>query len=204
MTPSELADKIINNPNGYTKESVEVAKWAKELRERCLELLVADLAIENIGIYPQRVNGKDRTEKQDGWNDCAMSVAKDTNKISHYIETLPEQIIDHIIKEKIRIHASDEVSMYVLCNDLFFWACADMEDFELSDLDDFNQSLKESPENGDLLWCCRKRKMRPQQPYYKYFSEEEKKSHLVIIKLKRYKLFLIKSFLVQEVLIINF
>ncbi|MEM6610208.1 MAG: hypothetical protein AAF689_16715 [Pseudomonadota bacterium] len=64
-------------------------------------------------------------------------------------------------------------TLYVLCNDLFLWACADMEELDILDLPGLCAALAESPENGELLWVCRKRRMRPQGAYYNYFSDQE-------------------------------
>jgi len=74
------------------------------------------------------------------------------------------------------------VTMFVNCNDLFYWATADSEEIGLEDLDNLAQAVKDCDEAakeanpgsktlggfyGDILWCCRQRKMRPQKPYYK-------------------------------------
>ena len=152
---------------------------AIDYKRKALQYLAIELATEDTGMYPQAVidkNGvrKERTDWQDGWNACAMDTTKKACKIGDFLEEAPREVVDLILTEDIRLSVRDEeVKMWVLCNDLFFWACADGEDFDLSDLDDFNQAFKDSPDNGQILWCCRKRGMRPQKPYYKYFSKEE-------------------------------
>ena len=148
-----------------------------DYRKKVLEFIATDLASEDIGLYPKTVNGVPRTDWQEGWNECAMANSRKAVAIQKFISECNETIQDYIIAEVIRLTVDKEknVSMYILCNDLFFWACADSEEFELSDLDDLNQAYKDSPEDGDLLWCCRKRGMRPQKPYYKYFKEPEHK-----------------------------
>lgn len=148
-----------------------------KLRKKCVELIPYELAAEDIGIYPQSINGKQRTEWQEGWNACAMENAKNVSAITSFLKTLPEQVVDYIIDGNIRVIIRDELcSMVVDCNDLFYWACADDEAFDAAnDLEDFNLAYKDSPKNGGILWCCRKRGMRPQNPYYKYFNQEEAK-----------------------------
>jgi len=145
------------------------------LKERCLGLITTDLALEDTGIYAKSCNGVKRTDWQDGWNACAIAISEKATLISSFLKELPEKVTDYIISEKIGISVNDEsVEMFVNCNDLFYWGWADLEEFKLSDLESFNNALNESPKNGDLLWCCRKRKMRPQKPYYKSFTDQEK------------------------------
>lgn len=76
----------------------------------------------------------------------------------------------------------DEILFYVICNDLFFWACSDAEGLDESNIDLLDKTIKEinnlkSEEPGfqydaPILFCCRSRKMRPQKKYYKYISKE--------------------------------
>lgn len=59
------------------------------------------------------------------------------------------------------------------CSDLFFWGCADSEDINEEDLPLLRQSLEDSESHGMLLYCARKRKMRPQGAYYTHLREDE-------------------------------
>lgn len=150
-----------------------------DYREKAIWGIAFDCVSNTTGIYSQAVidekgNRTERTEWQNGWNACFYEVTDNVYDAVEFIKNLPDQIQDYIFNKHIGIRVNDEPQLYVNCNDLFYWACADQEDFELSDLDDFNKCLKDSRENGDILWVCRKRKMRPQKPYYKYFNEEEK------------------------------
>ena len=146
------------------------------------KMMSSVLAKDNIGIYPQaRIDADgtrhERTAWQEGWNACSIKISRNTSKISEWLKTLSERIIELIENDTLRvsIESDKNPSLWILCNDLFFWACADGEDFELSDLPDLEKALLDSPTHGDLLWCCRKRKMRPQKPYYKYIKKEEHK-----------------------------
>lgn len=68
------------------------------------------------------------------------------------------------------------VTFFVNCNDLFEWATADCETLTPDDLPALQTSIAEVREIdkkgeedhdwGFLLWCARKRQMRPQQPAY--------------------------------------
>jgi hypothetical protein len=105
-------------------------------------------------------------------------IEKSYNVLEWLHALLPEfriDVGDYLLLDKLRIREKDGTfSLWVLCNDLFAWACADGEDFDLSDMPEFRRAMDQSPEHGELLWCCRKRGMRPQGPYYKRFSEAEK------------------------------
>lgn len=145
-----------------------------DYRAKALEYLATELAVEDTGIYPKSINGVQRTEWQDGWNACIMRVTNKAIVISKYIENATEELQDYILSEIVRISVrEDAISLWVSCSDLFYWACADGEDFEITDLEDLKQAYIDSPDNGDILWCCRKRGMRPQKPYYRYFNDKD-------------------------------
>lgn len=97
-------------------------------------------------------------------------------KLTHF----PEQIQRAFMEERIIVSFTQlgdkkeyELGFYIQCNDLFYWACSDAEHIQESEFPDLLRAYEESPKNGELLWCARKRGMRPQWPYYKYFSEAE-------------------------------
>jgi len=74
----------------------------------------------------------------------------------------------------------------VNCNDLFYWACADMEEITPERLPLLEQCIADCDKayvdhNGehregyghifaDLLYACRVREMRPQTPYYELIA----------------------------------
>lgn len=67
------------------------------------------------------------------------------------------------------------VKFYVIVNDIFWWATADMEQIMPDDLPALRQSVADVQAivGSDIgisqaftLWAARKRKMRPQQPAY--------------------------------------
>lgn len=61
-------------------------------------------------------------------------------------------------------------AVYVLCNDLFAWGCADVEPIsnndgqEPSEIIDCYRMWKEDPKFGILKWCCVHRGYQPQKP----------------------------------------
>lgn len=69
----------------------------------------------------------------------------------------------------------DELNFAILCNDLFYWATADCEPIKSQgDIDLLVSSMKDVGDdeiNGPYLYCCRKRGMRPQTPFYRYIHQ---------------------------------
>lgn len=78
----------------------------------------------------------------------------------------------------------DKLIFFINCNDVFFWAVADVEEIESQeDVDLLRKSIEDCKNNctdfesetynkirgeevGTILFCCRKRKMRPQGALY--------------------------------------
>jgi hypothetical protein len=66
------------------------------------------------------------------------------------------------------------ITIWVNCNDLFYWACADLEELTIDNLPVLAQAIADAREvdsvlgalRGCSLFCCRMRGMRPQQPAY--------------------------------------
>lgn len=63
------------------------------------------------------------------------------------------------------------IVLFVNCNDLFWWACADAENLEMSEIPVLYKLWKADPDYGVWKWCCLKRKMRPQAPAEKMMRE---------------------------------
>lgn len=56
---------------------------------------------------------------------------------------------------------------YVICNDIFAWACADAECVSLNELPKLYDMWKANPAWGAEQWCILKRNQRPQAPVLK-------------------------------------
>lgn len=54
--------------------------------------------------------------------------------------------------------------LFVNCNDIFAWACADAEQVEMKELLDLYQMHVADKKWGAAKWCCKKRNQRPQYP----------------------------------------
>jgi hypothetical protein len=144
-------------------------------------------AYYDMGVYCQAVidgdgTKKKRTEWQEGWNAYGSALLKKTSIIDKWLRSLPEDagsVVRLLEEDRLCISVDESepdaprLVLMVNCNDLFYWACADAEEITLAELPALEQALQESPTHGDLLWCARKRQMRPQAPYYKGFTKEE-------------------------------
>lgn len=67
----------------------------------------------------------------------------------------------------------------VACSDFFWWETADFEEVDEKTFPELEQALSDKMEaasgpmhHGALLYCARRRKMRPQGYYYKYLVPE--------------------------------
>jgi hypothetical protein len=147
----------------------------ENLRARALNGLIYELADDNIGIYPQAVSGgpnayEKRSERQEGWNDCATAQCENREKIEAWFEALPSEhkalIEDLLLTERLSLLVkSDVIFLYVNCSDTFYWGCSDLERIEFDDLPSLMECYSLSRRGGEL-WCARKRKMRPQTASY--------------------------------------
>ena len=70
--------------------------------------------------------------------------------------------------------------IYVLCNDLFAWACADAEHVKCNDGEPNSEIVqlyeycKDDPDFGYAKWCCKKRNSKPQNAFIKLMKEKGK------------------------------
>jgi hypothetical protein len=93
-----------------------------------------------------------------------------------YYEEIMRLTHYHDCQEDIYFYPTKTGDGYIACvncNDLFYWACGDAESIQIDDVPLFKQSLEDSEFMGPLLYCARKRKMRPQGAYYESFFPED-------------------------------
>lgn len=132
---------------------------------------------DQLGIYPAKYDGKDRTAYGEGWNDCQTQLLACFGIIEDFYNN-----IDPLLPDKIQKLADDEVlwfhldkndffgevKMLVNCNDIFWWACADVEEVTLEEIPVLYDTCYDKDGNkkswGSSIWACLHRKMRPQHP----------------------------------------
>lgn len=88
-----------------------------------------------------------------------------------------EEVILELLKAKILFsnffrysfhHENDiagkTICLFVNCNDLFAWGCADSEEVSSSEeLHELYEEYKKDPQYGVDFWCCKKRDLQPQK-----------------------------------------
>ncbi len=149
-------------------------------KDEYLRLLSYPIALENLGVYCAAVTDKDgntteRTEYGNGWNAHGSKLLEDVTKVKKFLNELPPEVLDLVIKEVMDIYIRGElVELTVNSSDLFGWGYSDCEEVKTEDMPQLMQALEDSPNHGGILWVCRKYKQSPQKPYYKYFNDAEK------------------------------
>lgn len=65
----------------------------------------------------------------------------------------------------------DSIGLFVNCNDMFWWGCADCEPVSWDEIQSLYELCFDRQGNkkrwGSVIWACRKRQMRPQHPVEK-------------------------------------
>lgn len=91
--------------------------------------------------------------------------------MSFDIQRFLRVVAEHEVNDQI--WWTEDLEFFVNCSDLFYWACSDVEPVETdSDIDLLIKACKDAGLDGPLLYCARKRGVRPQGAYYKHFSPE--------------------------------
>lgn len=147
---------------------------SEKLRKQAINGLILKLASDDMGIYCRAVTGgsrpyEKRNAYQEGWNAYGSELLEKRGKISDWFKSLngsrtlvEDLLLDHKIELSIE---SDGTKMWVNCSDVFWWGCADAEEITLEELPALLACYDEVGAGGEL-WCCRKRKMRPQTASY--------------------------------------
>ena len=64
------------------------------------------------------------------------------------------------------------IVLFVICNDIFAWACADAEDLPFSEIPKLYRMWEKDKIYGPAKWCCIRRNEKPQQPMIDYMKKE--------------------------------
>ena len=110
---------------------------------KIVELKLNDCVLDNIGFYPAKYNGIDRTPWQEGWNAMFMKIRENQRALNNWTKNLDEKdvsIVEMLIDANALFFAitKDEynklkVSPWLIMNDVFYPA-ADSEDIYICDL----------------------------------------------------------------------
>lgn len=67
-------------------------------------------------------------------------------------------------KANQKVSNDETLVCFVICNDIFAWACSDAECVALQELPKLYDMWKANPTWGAVQWCILKRNQRPQAP----------------------------------------
>ncbi len=96
----------------------------------------------------------------------------------HFMNMVLEQFWRYDIQDMLfyRMNPNNRIGFYVICNDVFHWASADLEEITEQNVEELRLAIAESlghsgnASDGVILFCARMRKLRPQGAYYKHIS----------------------------------
>lgn len=63
------------------------------------------------------------------------------------------------------------VVLFVLCNDIFAWGCADGENLPYEEISNLYKMWEKDKKWGAAKWCCIQRNEKPQNPVVKLMKE---------------------------------
>lgn len=126
-----------------------------------------------MNIYKYLIDSLDLTnDESKTWNDCVNDLMDKMCKLEDLEESLSTKQKETLSKidDYLYVRLENKPELFINCSDFFHWACADcelIEDWEL--LCDLVDKIGGE---GALLYCCMKRQMSPQEPFFKHLKEE--------------------------------
>lgn len=147
---------------GTSQPTGDETLWEKTVDD----LLLWQVAHEDMGIYPRAVveGGveRKRTEWQDGWNAALIGLSEKQVALCRMWAALPVQqrrmLREMLPTEAIWLRpALSGIEMCVNCNDSFAWGTADAEDVTADELPTVYAAWKAHGDSGILAWVERKR-----------------------------------------------
>ena len=137
-----------------------------------IELALNELAIDSMGIYPQanidENNVKtERTEWQSGWNAAIIKIRERICAFDKWFTELPadaSSMIGEMLPEEIirlYLNKDETITMWILMNDTFYFACADGEDITMEEIPLLYQMWKQFDWYGLVAIVSKKRKQLP-------------------------------------------
>lgn len=110
-----------------------------EEKNSCSSALLLTAAFDDVGVYPAQVDGVNRTEREEGWNDALDEVLRIWDVLVSWRESLSEEsreLVDKLlVKDVIHLsHRDGKAVIWLLMNDTFGYACADAEDVAVESL----------------------------------------------------------------------
>lgn len=66
--------------------------------------------------------------------------------------------------EPLKISNQETIVLFVACNDVFAWGCADDEELAFHEVDSLFREWHKDNKYGPIKWVCKKRNLQPQSP----------------------------------------
>lgn len=142
---------------------------------KATEMILTDLAIDSLGIYPQSWTDEKgvttkRTDWQDGWNKAIIEIRNRAILFDKWFNELPilSSMVEELISSedeviRLRIDEDNNITMWILMNDTFDYACADGEDVTLQEIELVYKSWKKFGWDGVTAFVSNKRGELPLQ-----------------------------------------
>lgn len=95
-----------------------------------------------------------------------------------YADSLKEPVLEAMVAKLlddeilfVSSSKSQTVELFVICNDVFAWGCADGEDILPDEIPNLFERVQKYGLIGAVHWCCVKRGEKPQPPLEKIMRE---------------------------------
>ena len=96
----------------------------------------------------------------------------EANPLDRFVMCLLALTAKHDVNDELMW--TEDLEFAVNCSDAFWWGTADVEAVTPETLPELEKALEDGGcEDGMLLYCARRRKMRPQGAMYKYIKKPE-------------------------------
>lgn len=102
------------------------------------------------------------------------------------LEAMVAKLLDD---EVLFVSASESktLELFVICNDVFAWGCADGEDILPDEIPNLFERVEKYGTIGAVHWCCAKRGEKPQPPLEKMMRDKgEWTEELELLKTNSY------------------
>lgn len=132
-------------------------------------LRMLDKAVDAIGVFPRSLNGKDRTEWQEGWNACQSRILEYWHLMEEWGKQVGKEYLDVLLpQDELQLwFREEEVKAFVVLNDVFGYCCADAEEVALDEIPELASLWKKYGFTGAIYWASKKRKEPPIKPITK-------------------------------------
>jgi len=111
------------------------------------------------------------------WKDINNNIHRSSNKELILAKLLIDEVVfcnDSSLKDYDNSNICEEtIAIFVGCNDIWGWACADAETISTKELPELYKFYMADKKWGSLKWACKKRNLQPQAPIIKDMKKED-------------------------------